>query len=155
VNLPHDPYVYRYILYSADLTFLQIVDQMTLEMIARHVLELDCFDDFSNYESVEFLMEIFQRVFLYESERGRVLDGQAMIPKLKDIYVDLVLDGKARVGTDPTKWTDQSVSVGSVTSPTRPDFSSEDPSVGGRSVVGFLVGQWPVLPTHSMKSSFL
>lgn len=94
MNLPHDPYVYRYVLYSADLTFLQIVDTMTLEMMARHVLELDCFEDFSNYESVQFLMEIFQRVFLYESERGRVLEGQAMIQKLKNIYVDLVLDGK-------------------------------------------------------------
>ena len=39
-------------------------------------------------------MEIFQRVFLYEIERGRLLEGQAMIQKLKDIYVDLVLDGK-------------------------------------------------------------
>ena len=67
---------------------------MTLEMMARHVLELDCFEDFSNYESVQYLMEIFQRVFLYESERGRVLEGQAMIQKLKNIYVDLVLDGQ-------------------------------------------------------------
>ena len=97
VNLPHDPYVYRFILYSADLTFLQIVDHMTLEMMARHVLELDCFDDFSNYEAVQYLMEIFQRVFLYEIERGRLLEGQAMIQKLKDIYVDLVLDGKKSI----------------------------------------------------------
>jgi len=74
---------------------------MTLEMMARHVLELDCFEDFSNYESVQFLMEIFQRVFLYESERGRVLEGQAMIQKLKNIYVDLVLDGKENYN-----WTD-------------------------------------------------
>ena len=94
MNLPYDPYVYRRILYSAELTFMQILDPMTLEAMARHILHLDCFDEFSNYESVQYLMEIFQRVFLYENEKARLYEGQASIIKLKDVYVDLVLDGK-------------------------------------------------------------
>ena len=63
---------------------------------------------------------------------------------------------------DPTKSTDWSVSVGSVTSPTDPTLGFRIEigrlvgwSVGGRSVVGLLVGRWSVLPTHSLKLSFL